>query len=165
MIVYWPGPASGWRGDVRAARDRAVTLLRHINAYAHRASEIVSQMDFGFLMHPKRKLLHIGYDVETGQMEGSHYDLLASEARIASFIAIAKSDVPQQNWIRLGRIVVRAEGYRTLLSWSGTMFEYLMPLLWMKSFPGSLLDRAVRAAVRCQRSYAKRRGVYWGISE
>ncbi|MCU1260957.1 MAG: glycosyltransferase 36, partial [Bryobacterales bacterium] len=114
-------------GELAAARDRAVTLLRHINAYAHRASEIVSQMDFGFLMHPKRKLLHIGYDVETGQMEGSHYDLLASEARIASFIAIAKSDVPQQSWIRMGRIVVRAEGYRTLLSWSGTMFEYLMP--------------------------------------
>jgi cyclic beta-1,2-glucan synthetase len=151
--------------ELALARDRAILLLRNINAYAHRCSELVGQMDFSFLFHPKRKVFHIGFDVETQQLDPSRYDLLASESRIASFIAIAKSDVPQENWLRLGRALVLADGRRALLSWSGTMFEYLMPLIWMKNFPNSLLDRATRAAVRCQRAYARRRRVPWGISE
>ncbi len=141
------------------------TLLDRLRQCADLAHELLREMEFGFLLHRKRKLLHIGYNVDTERLDVSRYDLLASEARIASFVAIAKSDIPQENWLRLGRALVLAEKQPALLSWSGTMFEYLMPLLWMKSFPGSLLDRGIRGAVKCQRRFAKRRGVPWGVSE
>ena len=146
-------------------RDPAEALLTRMQTLAERAGELVAQMDFRFLFDADRKLLHIGFHVESGQLDESSYDLLASEARIASFIAIAKSDIPQENWRRLGRAHVLARGHKTLLSWSGTMFEYLMPLLWTKCFPNSLLDRATRAAVRCQCSYTTKQNVPWGISE
>ena len=96
---------------------------------------------------------------------GSFYDLLASEARLASFIAIAKGDVPQQHWFHLGRLVTNVDGRAALISWGGTMFEYLMPQLLMRSFAGTLLDQSCRAAVRRQIDYGRQRGVPWGISE
>ena len=95
----------------------------------------------------------------------SFYDLLASEARLASFVAIAKGDVPQHHWFHLGRLVTNVDGRATLMSWGGTMFEYLMPQLLMRSFPGTLLDQSCRASVRRQIEYGSERGVPWGISE
>ena len=95
----------------------------------------------------------------------SFYDLLASEARLASFVAIAKGDVPQHHWFHLGRLVTNVDGRATLMSWGGTMFEYLMPQLLMRSFPGTLLDQSCRASVRRQIEYGTQRGVPWGISE
>ncbi len=98
-------------------------------------------------------------------MDNSFYDLLASEARLASFIAIAKGDVPELHWFHLGRLIGAVHGSPVLLSWSATMFEYLMPLLVMRSFPETLLDESCRMAVRRQIDYAATRGTPWGISE
>ena len=100
-----------------------------------------------------------------GRFDNSFYDLLASEARLASFVAIAKGDVPQHHWFHLGRLVTNVNGRATLMSWGGTMFEYLMPLLLMRTFPGTLLDQSCRASVRRQIDYGRERGVPWGISE
>src|SRR3954470_2209078 len=98
-------------------------------------------------------------------LDPSYYDLLASEARLASFVAIAKNDVPVEHWFHLGRTLTRAGGDTALVSWSGSMFEYLMPVLVMRSFPGTLLDETCQGAVRRQIAYASRYGVPWGISE
>ena len=99
------------------------------------------------------------------RLDPSFYDLLASEARLASFLAIAKGDVPETHWFHLGRSVTSVRGAPVLLSWSATLFEYLMPLLVMRSYPDTLLDESCRMAVRRQRDYAEQRGVPWGISE
>jgi cyclic beta-1,2-glucan synthetase len=134
-----------------------------------RAAAFADGMSFRFLYDPQRSLLAIGYraaDAEgPGRLDPSHYDLLASEARLASFIAIAKGDLPEKHWFHLGRAVTSVRGNPALLSWSATLFEYLMPLLVMRSYPDTLLDEACRMAVRRQRDYAAERGVPWGISE
>ena len=125
-------------------------------------------MRFQFLYDSRRRIFSIGYRLADadgpGRLDASFYDLLASEARLASFVAIAKGDVPQHHWFHLGRLVTNINGRATLMSWGGTMFEYLMPLLLMRSFPGTLLDQSCRASVRRQIEYARRRGVPWGIS-
>src|SRR5581483_6389192 len=113
----------------------------------------------------RRKLLSVGYDVAAQQLSKSCYDLLASEARTATFVAVARNQAAQETWFRLGRQHTLCEGEIAPISWTGTMFEYLMPVLWMKSHPNTLLDRAVRSAVRAQQSYARRHRVPWGISE
>jgi hypothetical protein len=122
-------------------------------------------MDFSFLLDPHRKLMSVGFDAESQQLLNSCYDLLATESRTAVFIAIAKDDIPQDCWFRLGRGHTLDHGRPVLLSWTGTMFEYLMPSLWMRSYPNTLLDRARVAAVRSQQAYGARRGVPWGVSE
>jgi cyclic beta-1,2-glucan synthetase len=130
-----------------------------------RAEQYVNEMDFRFLYHLQRRIFHIGYNLDTGQLDNSYYDLLASEARIASIIAIAKGEVPQSHWLHLGRPITRVEGSYVLLSWSGTMFEYLMPPLFLRSYPGTLLADSTRGAVLHQIAYGKAKGVPWGISE
>jgi len=145
--------------------ESAPTLL----ALAARAEAWVSEIDFKFLYDRQHKLFAIGYrlaDAEgPGRLDGSSYDLLASEARLASFIAIAKEDIPQDHWFHLGRPLTSMDGAPALLSWSATLFEYLMPLLLMRSYPGTLLDRSCAMAVRRQVQYAASRRVPWGISE
>jgi cyclic beta-1,2-glucan synthetase len=132
---------------------------------ATESGRLVREMDFGMLTDKRRKLLSIGYDIAQQQLSESCYDLLASESRTAAFIAVAKSEVVQETWFRLGRQHTLCEGENVLISWTGTMFEYLMPVIWMKSHPQTLLDRTVRSAVRAQKSYATKRRVPWGISE
>jgi cellobiose phosphorylase len=136
---------------------------------ADRAAAFADAMSFRFLYDPQRRVFSIGYrlaDAEgPGRLDTSYYDLLASEARLASFFAIAKGDVPQSHWFHLGRLVTSVDGSPTLLSWSATMFEYLMPLLLMRSYPETLLDLSGRMAVRRQHKYGAERGVPWGISE
>jgi cyclic beta-1,2-glucan synthetase len=136
---------------------------------ARRATAFADGMGFRFLYDPQRRILSIGFrlaDAEgPGRLDPSYYDLLASEARLASFIAIARGDLPETHWFHLGRLVTSVDGTPTLLSWSATLFEYLMPLLVMKSYPGTLLDQSCRMAVRRQQQYAAERGVPWGISE
>ncbi len=122
-------------------------------------------MDFRFLVHPQRKLLSIGFRVDENCRDEGCYDLLASEARLTSFLAISHGQLPPEHWFTLGRAVTLAEGRPVLLSWSGSMFEYLMPALLMPSFPGTLLGASCGAAVRRHIRYARRRGVPWGISE
>jgi hypothetical protein len=122
-------------------------------------------MDFGMLSDKGRNLLSIGYDAAAEKLNKSCYDLLASEARTATFVSVAKNDVIQDAWFRLGRQHTACEGETTLMSWTGTMFEYLMPVIWMKSHPNTLLNRAVRSAVRAQQKYGKTHNIPWGISE
>jgi cyclic beta-1,2-glucan synthetase len=159
--------------DVRAA---AVETLRHVERDASRLIErlqriarethaLFTEMDFRFLYDPARKLFSIGYQFDHGRLDPSYYDLLASEARLASFIAIAKHDVPPEHWFRLGRTLIAVGGRSVLVSWSGSMFEYLMPSLLMDTPYGSLLDHTCRMVVDRQIDYARRRGVPWGISE
>ncbi|MEK2646030.1 GH36-type glycosyl hydrolase domain-containing protein [Bdellovibrio sp. BCCA] len=122
-------------------------------------------MDFSFLMDKEREVFSIGYNVTEMRSDNAYYDLLASEARLASFIAIIKGDVGQKHWFRLGRQLVPVDGQRALVSWSASMFEYLMPQLVMKNYESTLLYETVFTVVRRQISYGKKLRVPWGISE
>jgi len=122
-------------------------------------------MDFGFLFNTQRKVFHIGYNVTADKLDDNFYDLLASEARLASFLAIAKREVPSSHWIHLGRPITRVNDTLALLSWSGTMFEYLMPTLFMRSYEQTFLTQSCYAAVKNQMAYGQSQKVPWGISE
>ncbi|MBI4485385.1 MAG: DUF3131 domain-containing protein [Acidobacteria bacterium] len=172
------GPASGqdlayWYSAVldgirRAAAETPPPPIPLVTLAA-RMSALADAMRFDFLYDRRRRIFSIGYrlaDAEgPGRHDASFYDLLASEARLASFVAIAKGDVPQHHWFHLGRLVTSVDGRATLMSWGGTMFEYLMPQLLMQTFPGTLLDQSCRASVRRQIEYGRQRRVPWGISE
>src|ERR1700730_11976605 len=147
------------------ARSRALALIEDLKQIAETAGKFADEMDFRFLLAPRRKLLSLGFEVESGKHASACYDLLASEARIAVFAAIAKEDIPQDVWFLLGRSHTREHGFPVLLSWTGTMFEYLMPVLWMRTYPNTLLDNSRIAAVRLQQIYGTEKGVPWGISE
>jgi cyclic beta-1,2-glucan synthetase len=152
------------------ARSRPGTeAASRLENLARRALAFANEMRFRLLYDPERRILSIGYrlaDAEgPGRLDPSYYDLLASEARLASFFAIAKGDLPESHWFHLGRLLTSVDGHPTLLSWSATLFEYLMPLLILKSYPGTLLDRSCHMAVRTQQRYGAERGVPWGISE
>jgi len=127
--------------------------------------ELVNSTDFSILYEEKRQLFSIGFDVEKGSMGNCYYDLLASEARQASFISVAKGDVDPGHWFKLGRSMAEYGGSRGLVSWSGTMFEYYMPLLIMKNFPSTLLNETYKAVTEAQKDYCKNKSVLWGISE
>jgi len=143
----------------------AVMLVRRLRAIAEQAERLFSEMDFRFLFDPTRKLFSIGFRVRDGTLDTSYYDLLASEARLASFLAIAKGDVEPDHWFRLGRALTPVGRGSVLISWSGSMFEYLMPALVMRAPALSLLDQTYRLVVARQMSYAAELGVPWGISE
>ncbi|HEU4431890.1 MAG TPA: glucoamylase family protein [Pyrinomonadaceae bacterium] len=140
-------------------------MLTRLTRLARRCGEIIDEMDFSFLFDVERKLFTIGYNVTASRPDDSYYDLLASEARVASFVGIAKGDVPQQHWFRMGRALTKVDGGRALISWTGTMFEYLMPLLVMRNYPNTLLDETYRTVMKRQIEYGEERGVPWGISE
>jgi cyclic beta-1,2-glucan synthetase len=162
-----------WHQATLEAIDRAETgesvSNESLRTLAARLSEVADAMRFDFLYDRRRRIFSIGYRLADGEgperLDGSFYDLLASEARLASFVAIAKGDVPQHHWFHLGRLVTNVDGRATLMSWGGTMFEYLMPQLLMRSFPGTLLDQSCRASVGRQIAYGRQRNVPWGISE
>ena len=136
-----------------------------IEKIASACDALVEHMEFGFLFDRDRQLLSIGYRVDDQTLDANAYDLLASEARLASFIAIAKGDVPTQHWFHLGRTLTPLGRASALQSWSGSMFEYLMPSLIMHEPAGSLLALSNRTAVRRQIQYATRLGIPWGMSE
>lgn len=127
--------------------------------------ELSAALDMRFLYDSKRKQFSIGFNVSTNLLDGSSYDLLASEARFGSFAAIARGDVPMEHWFSMGRLYSAIGQQRVLLSWAGTMFEYLMPLLFQHSYGNTLLDKAAREAVAVQIAYGRTRRVPWGISE
>jgi cyclic beta-1,2-glucan synthetase len=147
------------------ARTNALRLIESLRSIAAEAGKLADAMDFGFLLNPRRKLMSVGFNVETQKLEPACYDLLATESRTAVFAAVAKEDVPQETWFRMGRTHTLVNGNPVLRSWTGTMFEYLMPTLWMRSYPNTLLDRTRVAVVDYQQTYANRKGVPWGISE
>jgi cyclic beta-1,2-glucan synthetase len=132
---------------------------------AQTCQQMFDEMDFRFLLDEERKVFTIGYNVNEGRADNSFYDLLASESRLASFVAIAKGDVPQEHWFRMGRQITSVDGGRALISWTGTMFEYLMPLLLMRDYRDTLLGQTYEAVVARQIEYGFERGVPWGISE
>lgn len=132
---------------------------------ADQAFRLVQAMDFSFLYDDERELFTIGYHPDSFTPDDSYYDLLASEARLASFVAIAKDDVPLEHWFRLSRALGRTADGLSLVSWSGSMFEYLMPVLVMRSLPDTLLDATYRAVVERHRDYARMRRTPWGVSE
>jgi cyclic beta-1,2-glucan synthetase len=148
--------------EARAQATRLIEDLRRITSICARLSE---EMDFSFLYDRYRRLLSIGFDVGNNQLHSACYDLLASESRTAAFIAIAKEDIRQETWFHLGRSHTRERGLKVLLSWTGTMFEYLMPSVWMRTYPNTLLERSHSAAVRLQQAYTAGKGIPWGISE
>ena len=132
---------------------------------ATRLLRFAENTNFRPLYNEKKKLFSIGFSLEENRLTDSYYDLLISEARQAGFLAIAMGQVSPDHWFALGRGLVSADGYRGLVSWSGTMFEYFMPLLLMKSYENSLLSETYRFALRCQKRYGRRRRVPWGVSE
>jgi cyclic beta-1,2-glucan synthetase len=157
----------GWLCEVRDAVQRSDVgrLLACCRSLAERAESMAGVMDFRFLYKPDRHLFAIGYNVAQGRLDAACYDLLASEARLASFLAIARGDVPRRHWFHLGRTVVGADGRLCLVSWGGTMFEYLMPQLFLRRYRGTLLEGSLQASVAEQMAYGRQRHVPWGISE
>jgi cyclic beta-1,2-glucan synthetase len=128
-------------------------------------SNDMADMEWDFLYNKQSNLLTIGYNVQEHHMDASHYDLLASEARLASFLLISQGKLPEESWFSLGRLLTNVGGSPILLSWSGSMFEYLMPLLVMPTFDNTLLDQTCKTAVEWQIKYGKKVDLPWGISE
>jgi len=155
----WLTPA-----DPDLAVERAEQRAVELRALAARCRAL-ADVDYDFLYDSSRHLLSIGYNVGDHHLDAGSYDLLASEARLASFIAIAQGKLPQEHWFSLGRVLTTTSGQPALLSWSGSMFEYLMPLLVMPTYDGTLLDETYRAVVDRQIAYGRERGVPWGVSE
>lgn len=174
-----PRIASLLDGEVTPAqRDGLAALRRHITQGSERARDRMAaieglalqagefaRMDYEFLLDKARHLLAIGYNVGEHRLDSGYYDLLASEARLSSFVVIAQGQASQEIWFALGRLLTGTPGEPVLLSWSGSMFEYLMPLVVMPTYDNTLLDKTYKAAVARQIEYGKQRGVPWGISE
>jgi cellobiose phosphorylase len=159
---------SAWLGELQrlitSASQHARTRTAAIEHLALQC-DALARMEYDFLFDKARHLLAIGYNVGEHRQDSSYYDLLASEARFSSFVAIAQGELPQDSWFALGRLLTTAGGEPILLSWSGSMFEYLMPLLVMPTYEDTLLDQSCKVAVARQIEYGKKSGAPWGISE
>jgi cyclic beta-1,2-glucan synthetase len=168
-LVFWIEALGKTLAEHRRDRlqnaDAAHALKTRLKALADTAREMALSMDFAFLLDAERKLLSLGYSLADNSLEAGCYDLLASEARLASLFAVAKGDVATRHWFHLGRAATPLGSASALISWSGSMFEYLMPSLVMRAPVGSLLEQSNRLAVRRQQSYGRSLGVPWGISE
>ncbi|GHE19973.1 cyclic beta 1-2 glucan synthetase [Halomonas urumqiensis] len=156
--------AASLRDAIQHAKRRAQQRIATLEQLATRCFEF-AQVEYGFLFDRTKHLLSIGYNVTEERLDSGYYDLLASESRLSSFVGIALGQLPKESWFSLGRLLTRAGGKPVLLSWSGSMFEYLMPMLVMPTYPNTLLDQTCRAAVARQIDYGRQRGVPWGNSE
>jgi len=158
-----------WLEELASEYGRSQTLaseaISRLENLAARMAKLADGVNMKFLYDQSRRLFRIGYSIGGPLDDSTHYDLLASEARLSSLIAIAKGDVPIDHWMALGRPYVSEAGGQLLLSWSGTMFEYLMPLLFNYAYENSMLNHSCRLAVERQIEYARERGIPWGISE
>jgi cyclic beta-1,2-glucan synthetase len=155
------------RKAIAAAVERsgAAGLLARCERLIERASRLAVAMDFSVLYNEQRHLFAIGYNLTLGRLDNAHYDLLASEAALTSFLAVARGQAPRRHWFQLGRPLTQVAGQVALLSWGGTMFEYLMPQLLLDVLPETLLEESARAAVARQIEYGRQRHVPWGVSE
>jgi hypothetical protein len=153
------------RTAIARTKDIAANMAARLKTAATKADVLAKNMDFAPLFDTKKKALSVGYEVEEQRLAPYYYDLLPSEARAATFVAIAKGEIPQDSWLSMERRYTDYEGERVLLSWTGTMFEYLMPMLWMKTYPNTVLDQTTQAAVRAQKKFANSLSIPWGISE
>ncbi|MHB8992453.1 MAG: GH36-type glycosyl hydrolase domain-containing protein, partial [Chloroflexota bacterium] len=165
QVAAWLDVADRYYPSGPAAPPPAAEFVARLDRLIARVEGLADAMNLRFLYDPKRRLFTIGYNVSDRRFDSSYYDLLASEARIASLVAIARGDVPAEHWFALGRTFGKAQGHRVLFSWSGTMFEYLMPMLLTRSYRHTLLEEALREAVGLQVDYGRQQGVPWGISE
>ncbi len=167
--LFWAEAAQrsikSWQRDLGLTEEGLRGLRQRLIVIGSMAQEMFQAMQFGFLLDPERRLLSIGFRAVEGTLDPSCYDLLASEARLASFVAIAKNDVPARHWFRLGRTVTPVGHGAALISWSGSMFEYLMPSLVMRAPSGSLLEQTNRLIVQRQIHYGAELGIPWGVSE
>lgn len=161
--VEWQGMPQ-LRAKVRQGRSHILDRMAQVQDLARRAGGFAA-MDYEPIYNRTRHLLSVGYNVDDCRCDTSYYDLLASEARLCNFVAIAQGQLPQESWFSLGRLLTKAGGEPVLVSWSGSMFEYLMPLLVMPMYDSSLLDQSCSAAVTRQIAYGKQRGLPWGASE
>jgi cyclic beta-1,2-glucan synthetase len=168
-ILFWADAVrrsiASWQRDLTLTDEAIQGLRQRLATLEATARGMAEAMQFAFLLDPERRLLSIGYRATDGTLDPSCYDLLASEARLASFVAIAKNDVPARHWFRLGRAVTAVEHGAALISWSGSMFEYLMPSLVMRAAFGSLLEQTNRLIVQRQIHYGAELHVPWGVSE
>ncbi len=168
LLEQLPSAQHDWLLALRplllTAAQHAAERIAVVESLALQATGFAA-MEYEFLYDPERRLLSIGYNVDQFRRDTSFYDLLASEARLCSFVAIAQGQLPQESWFALGRLRTSTGGEPILLSWSGSMFEYLMPLLVMPSYEGTLLDQTCRAAVARQIAYGNQRFLPWGVSE
>ncbi|RYE50574.1 MAG: protein ndvB, partial [Rhizobiaceae bacterium] len=146
----------------RAGQDEFCAWLEQLG---ERARALAFGMDFGFLFNRERRLFSIGFRADENRLDESCYDLLASEARLTSLFAIAKGDVPSEHWFRLGRPVTTVQGQATLVSWSGSMFEYLMPPVVMHERQGGILNQSDNLSIEKQIAYGRSLGIPWGVSE
>ncbi len=159
---------NNWITSLEEALITASTHARERMAFIQELAEQcfdLADMEYAFLYDKAQHLLAIGFNVESNHRDASFYDLLASEARLSSFVAIAQGKLPQESWFALGRRLTNAENTPVLLSWSGSMFEYLMPLLVMPTYENTLLDETYKGTVKKQIEYGHQQGVPWGISE
>ncbi|MDO9320991.1 MAG: glucoamylase family protein [Pseudomonas sp.] len=168
-VVGSDAASSAWQAELLAALASGCLAQQQLRQSlledAARAASMALQMDFRPLYDEQSRLFHIGYNLSAERLDSHHYDLLASEARLASYFAIMKGDVPLEHWFFLGRPLAQMAGGLALLSWNGSMFEYLMPPLLLPSHPGALLGHSERAAVIVQRQFAQAQDVPWGVSE
>ena len=168
-LAEWGEALEGALVQRNGSEAESDALSGRLRDLAGRCDALAEEMNWTFLYDRVRGVFAIGYRLADpegpGVLDASYYDMLASEARLVSFIAIARGDVPQEHWFRLSRALVGVEGRTMLVSWSGSMFEYLMPLLILRSRPETLLEHTCRAVVRAQIRYGRRQQVPWGISE
>ncbi|MGE3744503.1 MAG: glucoamylase family protein [Sphingomonadaceae bacterium] len=164
-----PDTSRQWVDDVLAAIEEGQAASRELHdrldGLARRANSGAHAMDFSLLLDAGSRLFHIGYNVSADRIDPHHYDLLASEARLASFFAIAKGDVDPSHWFHLGRPITKQDAGLALVSWNGSMFEYLMPNIFLHSDPGTLLGMSDRTAISIQVAFGKSHNIPWGISE
>jgi len=148
-----------------AAQENLRALAANLKAIEQNAEQLADATDFSCFVDPEGKVLSIGYDIGNQRLHTSSYDLFASEARLATFLAVARGDLPQRSWFRLKREYTCAYGHLAMLSWTGTMFEYLMPGLWIHSHPGTTIAGLENACVQVQRAFARSLDLPWGVSE
>jgi cyclic beta-1,2-glucan glucanotransferase len=153
------------RRAIEQALHHAEELIERAERLGALADDLIEETEFGFLFSTERQLFSIGFSVSDGRLDNSYYDILASEARLASFVAIAMNTISHEHWFKLGRSLTPSAGSRALLSWSASMFEYLMPLLVMRAYPGTLLEETYNAVVKRQIQYGEQRSIPWGVSE
>lgn len=153
------------RNDLKILKKNVESIINSFKDLIHRIDKLIKDTDFTPLYDHKRHLFSIGYNVEDEKLINSYYDLFASEARIVSYIAITRREVPKKHWDKLGRALTISEGYRSLVSWAGTMFEYLMPALVMRNYKNTLLDETYYTVIKAQMRYGDKRNVPWGTSE
>jgi hypothetical protein len=154
-----------FENSLKLASHNINDLIDSINSLAERIENLINGTDFKALYDSKRGLFSIGYNVDDNRLTASYYDLLASEARLASYIGVVRREIPERHWFNLGRSLVALDGHRSLVSWTGTMFEYFMPGLVMKNYPDTLFNETYISVIKAQMDYGKKRNVPWGTSE